>query len=172
MSGALAMRIRSETNKDHAAVRAVNEAAFETSAEANLVEALRAKVKLISLVADADGEVVGHILFSPVSLNERSHLGLMGLGPMAVAPSHQLEGIGSALVHEGLKRCKQVGCRAVVVLGHADYYPRFGFVPAARYGLRSEYDVPEDVFMIVELEAGALQGASGLVRYDEAFALV
>lgn len=164
------MRIRSETKNDHAAVRAVNEAAFETSAEADLVEALRAKaMKLISLVADADGEVVGHILFSPVSLNGRSLLSLMGLGPMAVTPRHQREGIGSALVHEGLKRCKRVGCHAVVVLGHADYYPRFGFAPAAKYGLRSEYDVPEDVFMIVELEAGALQGASGLVRYDEAF---
>ena len=165
------MRVRPETDADRAAVHAVNEAAFETPAEANLVETLRAKgVELISLVADADGAVVGHILFSPVSLIGQSHLNLAGLGPMAVAPQHQRKGIGSALVREGLNRCKQRGCHAVVVLGYAEYYPRFGFVPAVRYRLRSEYGVPDDVFMIAELERGALQGASGLIRYDEAFA--
>ena len=167
------MRIRPETKADRSAVRAVNEAAFETSAEADLVDALRAKgVEVISLVADIDGAVVGHILFSPVSLSGQSQLNVVGLGPMAVVPQHQREGIGSALVREGLKRCKQLRCHAVVVLGHAEYYPRFGFVPAARYALRSEYDVPEDVFMVAELKAGALQGTSGLIRYDEAFASV
>jgi putative acetyltransferase len=167
------MRIRPEADADRTAVHAVNDAAFETSAEANLVETLRAKgAELISLVADVDGVVVGHILFSPVSLTGQSQLNVVGLGPMAVTPQHQRKGIGSALVREGLKRCKQRGCHAVVVLGHAEYYPRFGFVPAVRYGLRSEYDVPDDVFMIAELEDGALQGASGLIRYDEAFASV
>ena len=167
------MRIRPDTTTDHAAVRAVNEAAFGTSLEANLVEALRSKnLTLVSLVADVDGKVVGHILFSPVSLADRPHLNVMGLGPMAVAPDHQRCGIGSALVREGLKRCKDVGCRAVVVVGHPEYYPRFGFAPAARHALRSEYDVPADVFMVVELEAGALIGATGLVRYDDAFGSV
>jgi putative acetyltransferase len=167
------MRIRPETDADRTAVHAVNEAAFETPAEANLVETLRAKgAELISLVADVDGAIVGHILFSPVLLTEPSHLNVMGLGPMAVAPQHQRKGIGSALVREGLNHCRQRGCHAVVVLGYAEYYPRFGFVPAVRYGLRSEYDVPDDVFMIAELEGGALQGASGLIRYDEAFASV
>ena len=167
------MRIRPETEADRSAVRAVNEAAFETSAEADLVDALRAKgVEVISLVADIDGAVVGHILFSPVSLSGQSQLNVMGLGPMAVVPLHQREGIGSALVREGLKRCKQLGCHAVVVLGHAEYYPRFGFVPAARYALRSECDVPEDVFMVAELKTGALQRASGVIRYDAAFASV
>lgn len=167
------MRIRPEIEADRNAVRAVNGAAFETSAEADLVDALRVKdVKLISLVAETEGAVVGHILFSPVSLAEQSHVNIMGLGPMAVLPQHQRQGIGSALVREGLQLCRQLGCHAVVVLGHAHYYPRFGFVSAAGYALRSEYDVPDDVFMVVELEAGALHGAAGLIRYDEAFASV
>jgi putative acetyltransferase len=165
------MRIRPEAQADSAAVRSVNEAAFETPAEADLVEALHRKdMSLVSLVAEDDGRIVGHILFSPVSLAEHANLNLMGLAPMAVAPDYQRKGIGSALVREGLACCKDLGCRAVVVVGHAKYYPRFGFVPADRYALRCEYEVPADVFMVAELEAGALNGASGLVRYDDAFA--
>lgn len=165
------MRIRPETEADRAAVRALNEAAFETPAEAELVERLRREeMSLVSLVAEVDGTLVGHILFSPVSLTDRPQLNLMGLAPMAVAPECQRKGIGSALVREGLARCKELGCAAVVVVGHAGYYPRFGFVPAARYALRCEYDVPADAFMVAELDAGALNGASGLVRYADAFA--
>ena len=165
------MRIRPETEADRAAVRAVNEAAFETPAEADLVEALRASgVSLVSLVAEADGEIIGHILFSPVLLNGHADLNLMSLGPMAVAPDRQRKGVGSALVRQGLMCCKDLGARAVVVVGHSEYYPRFGFTPASRYALRCEYDVPEDVFMVAELEAGALNGAYGVVRYHDAFA--
>lgn len=167
------MRVRPETKTDRAAVRAVNEAAFTTRAEADLVEVLRDKrIELVSLVADFDRDVVGHILFSRVAHSERSDLHLMGLGPMAVVPHHQRKGIGSALVREGLRRCKELGCCAVVVVGHPRYYPRFGFVPAARYALQSEYDVPADVFMVAELEAGVLKGAPGVIRYERAFASV
>lgn len=165
------MRIRPEVEADRAAVHALNEAAFGTPAEAELVERLRqGEMALLSLVADVDGAVVGHILFSPVSLTDHPHLNLMGLAPMAVAPECQRKGIGSALVREGLVRCKELGCAAVVVVGHAAFYPRFGFVPAACYALRCEYDVPADVFMVAELQAGALSGASGLVRYADTFA--
>ena len=167
------MRIRPEAAADCAAVRAVNEGAFDTALEAELVETLRRKgLPLISLVAEDAGEIVGHILFSPVSLPAHPHLNIMGLGPMAVAPERQRKGIGTALVNEGLESCRRLGCHAVVVIGHAHYYPRFGFVPAARHALRSEYRVPEDVFLVAELKAGALQGASGLIRYDEAFGAV
>ena len=125
------MRIRQETEADRAAVRAVNETAFETPTQADLVEALHGKdVSLVSLVAEVDGKVVGHILFSPVSLTEHAYLNLMGLAPMAVVPDYQRKGIGSALVRQGLTSCKELGCRAVVVVGHPEYYPRFGFVPA------------------------------------------
>ena len=165
------MRIRPETEGDRAAVRAVNEAAFETSVEADLVETLRGKgVSVVSLVAEVDGKIVGHVLFSPVSLMEHADLNLVGLGPMAVVPDYQRKGVGSALVREGLRCCKDLGSCAVVVVGHSGYYPRFGFAPASQYSLRSEYDVPDDVFMVAELDDGALTGAAGLVRYDDVFA--
>lgn len=165
------MRVRPETEADSAAVRAVNEAAFDTPAEADLVEALRRRnASLVSLVAEVEGVVVGHILFSPVSLIGHKDLNLVGLAPMAVVPDRQRKGIGSSLVRQGLARCKDLGFCAVVVVGHTEYYPRFGFVPAHRYGLRCEYDVPAGVFMVAELEVGALNSASGLVRYDDAFA--
>lgn len=164
------MIIRSETPADLQSVREVNEAAFESSVEAEIVDVLREQNdSIVSLVAEHDDQVVGHILFSPVSLAGHPEVALTGLGPMAVLPSHQRQGIGSALVEEGLNRCRERGCNAVVVLGHPEYYPRFGFVPASRYGIDSEYDVPDEVFMLVELEAGALQNASGRVTYDDAF---
>jgi putative acetyltransferase len=164
------MRIRAETETDRAAIHAVNRAAFGTSVEADLVDVLRSKAgRFVSLVAEADDAVVGHVLFSRAWLSGRDDLSIMGLGPMAVLPDYQRKGIGSSLVLAGLERCKLLGCQAVVVLGHAEYYPRFGFVPAARHAIRSEYDVPDDVFMVTELEAGVLRHASGVVRYDEAF---
>jgi putative acetyltransferase len=165
------VRIRTEGEADRAAIHGVNRAAFGTLVEADLVDVLRRKApQFVSLVADVEGAIVGHIAFSKAWLTGRDDLSIMGLGPMAVAPDFQRKGIGSALVRAGLTSCKQLGCQAVVVLGHADYYPRFGFSPANRYAIRCEYDVPDDVFMVVELEAGVLRGVSGVVRYDEAFA--
>jgi putative acetyltransferase len=164
------MRIRTEGEGDRAPIHAVNRAAFGTLVEANLVDVLRrTATQFVSLVADVDGAIVGHIVFSKVWLAGRDDLSIMGLGPMAVAPDYQRKGIGSALVRAGLTNCKQLGCQAVVVVGHAEYYPRFGFSPAVGYAIRCEYDVPDDVFMVAELEAGVLRGASGVVRYDEAF---
>ena len=164
------MHVRTEEPRDWTTVHSVNTAAFGTSVEADLVDALRAKNRsVISIVAEIDDAVIGHIMFSPVLLAGHADLTIMGLGPMAVAPERQRKGIGSALIRAGLKRCEELGCDAVVVVGHAEYYPRFGFVPSARYALRSEYDVPDDVFMVLELKRGVLHGASGVVRYDEVF---
>jgi putative acetyltransferase len=164
------MLIRAEEQEDRAGVRAVHLSAFETALEANLVDALREQAEpLVSLVADDDSAIVGHIMFSPVSLSGHRALRIMGLAPMAVFPDRQRKGIGSALVHAGLEQCKQLGFGAVVVLGHPAYYPRFGFSPSARFGMGSEYDVPEDVFMALELRAGFLRGASGTIKYHAAF---
>ncbi len=164
------MLIRAEEQRDWVAVHALNVTAFETSAEANLVDALRDQAQpLVSLIAEYNGEIVGHIMFSAVSLSGHPALRIMGLAPMAVAPEHQRQGVGSALVRAGLDQCKLLGCGAVVVLGHSTYYPRFGFSPAARFGINCEYDVPEEVFMVVELQAGFLNGASGKIKYHAAF---
>ena len=166
------MLVRAEEQRDWAAVHAVNVAAFETPEGANLVDALRERARpIVSLVAD-DGAIVGHIMFSPVTLAGHPELRIMGLAPMAVVPEHQREGIGSALVRAGLEQCRQLGFGAAVVLGHPAYYPRFGFSSSARYGIGCEYDVPEEVFMVVELQAGFLRGASGKVKYHPAFGAV
>jgi len=167
------MIVRSERSGDVAAIRGVNLAAFEGAVEADLVDALRAQARpIVSLVADDAGSIAGHILFSPVTLSGSQDLKIMGLAPMAVLPARQREGIGSALVSAGLDACNRLGFGAVVVLGHAGYYPRFGFVPASRFGLVSEYHVADDVFMAVELEPGALTGVSGTIRYHSAFSTV
>ena len=164
------MLIRDEEQKDWAAVHAVNASAFETPAEADLVDALREQAHpVISLVAVEGGTIVGHIMFSPVSLSGHPGLKIMGLAPMAVAPEQQRKGIGSALVRAGLDRCKQLGFGAVVVLGHPEYYPRFGFLPSTRFGIKCEYEVPEEVFMVFELLPGYLRDASGTIKYHAAF---
>ena len=166
------MRIRREAPSDIAAVREVNEAAFETPAEAGLVDALRdADAHTLSLVAEEGGRVVGHILFSPARIEGATGAtSAVGLAPMAVVPDLQNRGIGTALVREGLTRLREAGHEVLVVLGHPHYYPRFGFVPSVDHDIRSEYDVPPEVFMVLELAPGALAGRSGVARYHPAFA--
>ena len=164
------MLIRPEIENDRDVVYTVNVSAFEAPSEAKLVDILREQAKpMLSFVAEIDEKVVGHIMFSPVSLSTDSGLKVMGLGPMAVTPEHQRQGIGSELVRAGLEKCRLLGFAAVVVLGHPEYYPRFGFVPSSRFGIDSEYEVPEEVFMAMELQPEALTGKSGRVKYHAAF---
>lgn len=167
------MQIRAETEADWPAIRALNEAAFAAPAEATLVALLRKQAQpLISLVAEDEGKILGHIMFSPVVLSGHNELKIMGLAPLAVIPEHQGEGIGSELVRAGLDQCKQLDCGAVVVLGHPTYYPRFGFVPAVRFGISCEYDGSEEAFMLIELQSGYLNKLSGTIRYHPAFKVV
>lgn len=164
------MFLRAETWNDRDAVYAVNAAAFETRIEADLVDKLRVQARpVISLVAEENGKVVGHILFSAVTLSGHPEVKIMGLAPMAVEPEHQRKGIGSALVRAGLEQCERLGFTAVVVLGHPEYYPRFGFLPSSRFGIDCEYEVPEEAFLVVELQSGALSGKTGKIKYHPAF---
>ena len=162
--------VRLEEDQDIEAIRHVNVAAFGGRVEADLVDLLRDRGKLlVSMVAESEGAIVGHIAFSLVVLESRAQVRGVGLGPMAVLPSMQRHGIGSVLVQAGLNRCRQLQYEFAVVLGHANYYPRFGFAPARRFALRCSWEVPDDVFMALELSAGALAGSSGLVTYEPEF---
>jgi putative acetyltransferase len=166
--------VRPETPNDLTAIRQVHAQAFGRPAEARLVDALRARGQvLLSLVAVHDDRVVGHILFSPVTIESaEAAFPAVGLGPVAVLPARQRQGIGSLLVATGLDECRRAGHTGVVVLGHPTYYPRFGFKPASRYGLQGDYAVPDDVFMAIELHPGALQGRAGHVKYQPEFQAV
>ena len=164
------MIIRVETDKDKTAIYNIHQSAFETSYEAELVDKLcEQAMPFISLVVEEGGKVVGHTLFTPVTLINHTELKIMGLAPMAVLLKYQHKGIGSALVNAGLDQCTKLGYGAVVVLGHQEYYPRFRFIPAIRFGLSCEYDAPEDAFMCIELQKNYLHGATGKISYHPAF---
>ncbi len=163
--------VRPEEPAEVLAIRHVVQAAFETSFEANLVDALRQQAQPIaSLVAVIDDAVVGHILFSPVTHSSQPDTRVMALAPMAVAPERQRHGIGSALVREGIAACRRLDVVGVVVIGHPEYYPRFGFVRASSFGFTTTYDVPDEAFMALELESGALRGKEGMIQFHPAFA--
>lgn len=165
------MTIRPEVPGDVSQVRHVNELAFGQPAEADLVQRLRkACIDSLSLVAEDDA-VVGHILFTPVVIESpaRRVLG-MGLAPMAVLPDRQRQGIGSQLVKRGLDILRERGCPFVVVVGHPEYYPRFGFERASMHGLASQWEgIPDAAFMVLVLDAHAMAGVSGVAKYREEF---
>ena len=168
------IEIRKEQPQDIPTIHAVNKQAFGQLREADLVDTLRQNCNdLLSLVAVVGNEVVGHILFSSATVEgEKTTVEGMGLAPMAVLPEYQRQGIGSELVRTGIARLAISDCAFVIVLGHADYYPRFGFEPASRYGVRSEWEVPDDAFMILVLNESMMQGISGVARYRAEFAEV
>ena len=164
--------MRLEDPEDAAAIRVVQRSAFSGVAEADLVDALRAAgAGVLSMVA-VDGEVVGHVLYTwaIVDTERGEQVPLLGLAPLAVRPDRQGEGIGTRLIGASLEWLREEGYAAVVLVGPPDYYPRFGFLPASRYGLEWEMDVPDDVFQAVELSAGGLAGVRGIVRYRPEFA--
>jgi putative acetyltransferase len=164
------IEIRTERPDDSAAIQRVHLNAFGRPAEAKLVRLICESNKaIISLVALTDDKVVGHILFSRVTIaNASAGFNAVGLAPLAVLPEFQGQGIGSQLIREGLERCKQAGYDAVVLLGYPSYYSRFGFSCAADFGLQNEYGV-HDEFMVLALRDGALRGVSGMVKYVPEF---
>jgi putative acetyltransferase len=166
--------IRPERPSDASTIADINDRAFGGSDESRLVDAIRRSGHaVISLVAESNGVVVGHIFFSPVQIDVPAPpITGLGLAPMAVLPEFQRQGIGTKLVEAGLKACAGRGCGVVVVLGHTHFYPRFGFRPGRLLGLATEYADAGDAFMAIELEAGVLSGRTGLARYLPEFAAV
>ena len=164
--------IRAELPGDIPAIREVNQRAFSGTQEAQIVDALRSSCpELISLVAVFEEQVAGHILFSPVVV-ESAHgvVQGMGLGPLAVLPEHQSQGIGAQLARAGLGIVKGTSCPFVVVLGHPDYYPRFGFERASVHGVHSQWpQVPDEAFMLLVLDKPAMQEVSGTAFYRQEF---
>ena len=164
------IEIRSERRGEYQKIRQVIVAAFGGDTEANVVELLRDRNKApVALVAVSDNMVVGHIMFSPVTITLAPNaFRAVGLTPLSVLPKFQRQGIGSMLAREGLKKCAEAGFEVAVVLGSSYYYPRFGFSRASLYGLGNEYDADEH-FMAIELKHGALDEVSGIVRYSPEF---
>lgn len=169
------MMIRQETSMDHAQVYEAVKAAFASAErsdgnEQDLVAALRNSdsfVPQLSLVAEEDGNIVGHILFTKADVGGHS---VLALALLSVLPSHQRRGIGLALMAEGHRIAKELGFAYSVVLGHAGYYPRAGYRAASHFGIKAPFDVPDENFMALQLDPGA-ESLHGVIRYDAAFGL-
>jgi putative acetyltransferase len=166
--------IRQETLKDYEQITMVNDLAFKQPNEGLMISALRKNKKFIprlSLVTEIDSKVVGHILFFPLNIisGEKS-FEVLSLAPMAVLPEYQNKGIGKKLVTEGLKKSKEMGYKAVVVLGHPTYYPKFGFEPASKWNIQLPIDdIPDEASMAMELEKRFLKNKAGVIEYPEEY---
>lgn len=166
------IEIRAERPQDVPAIHGVDELAFGRPVEADMVDRLRHSCAAgLSLVAEDDGVVVGHVLFTPVVIDDdRGPVAGMGLAPVAVTPARQGHGIGTALVEGGLEELRAEGCPFAVVLGHPGFYPRFGFERASAHGLTSQWDgIPDEAFMVLLLDPDTMAGVSGVARYRDEF---
>lgn len=166
--------VRSETPEDFQAIYELNKQAFNGEAEATLINNLRNTkgfIPELSLVALKDDLLVGHILFSLIHIKtDTDKVPVLALAPMAVLPEYQRRGIGTEMVKKGLEKCKDLSYKAIVVVGHPEYYPRFGFVPAREKGLRLPFDAPDEAFMVYEITPDCLAGNTGVIEYPPEFA--
>jgi len=166
------MEIRPEKPEDIDEIRELNERAFHQSHEAKIIDKLRKNcADLLSLVAIENDKIVGHILFSPAvieGLHGVTHG--MGLAPMAVLPSMQKQGIGTQLIKAGIEILKGAQCPFIIVIGHPEYYPRFGFERALPYGIQCQWEgIPDEVFLILRLDQSVMKQISGLAKYRDEF---
>lgn len=175
MASDLDLTIREERPSDYGAIRRVNDLAFGQPDEGAMVDALRRNPRFVtelSLVALLDDAVVGHIFFFPVRIICGDHDEIsLSLAPLAVHPEHQGEGVGGALVREGIEAVRAMGYESVIVMGHPGYYPRFGFRPASGWGIRPPIEAPDEAFMALELDEGSLAGKAGVLEYPEEYGL-
>lgn len=173
------LTIRAERPGDEAAIRDTVRASFAATGqvtgeiEADLVEAIRAALGFdpaLSLIAELDGRIIGHLLFSPCIVQGATAIThALALAPLSVLPGYEAYRTGTRLMRDGLDAARESGHRIVIVLGHAKYYRRFGFRPANDFGIHAPWQVSPDVFQALALEPGALDGVTGVVQYPPAF---
>jgi len=166
------MIIRREKPEDISDIHALNEQSFGQPQEANIIDKLRDKCEgLLSLVAIEDDKIVGHILFSPAVIEgEHGVIKGMGLAPLAVLPEMQHQGIGTQLIKAGIQNLRNTQCPFIIVLGHPEYYPRFGFEKASLYGIKCQWEgIPDEAFMILWLDKSLMRQVSGLAKYRDEF---
>ena len=167
------MIIRAETSLDHHSIFEVNKLAFGKTDESQLINKIRKGNEFISelsLIAILEKNIVGHILFSKIKIKDQDkEYTSLALAPMAVLPEFQNKGIGSMLVQEGIQKAKKLGFDHVIVLGHKNYYPKFGFEKASKWNIKCPFEVPDENFMAIELKLGSLNEVEGIVEYSAAF---
>jgi len=165
------IKIREEGPEDYIVIKETNDLAFGQEQESKIIDSLRKNCdNLLSFVAVDNGKVVGHIMFSPVIIDgSENPIQGMGLGPMAVLPEYQRRGIGSVLVKEGISILKDRNCLFIILVGHPEYYHRFGFKKASLYNIKCQWEVPEEAFMILVLNESAMSGVSGTAKYRDEF---
>lgn len=164
--------IRTEKENDHKPIYDVNKLAFQQEDESKLIEKIRKGENFIpelSIVAEIDNRIVGHILFSKIKIIGNSDYESLALAPMAVIPEFQRRGIGSELIKKGMDKAKKLGFDSIIVLGHKEYYSKFGFQRASKWDVKCPFDVPDEVFMAIELTEKALEGKAGTVEYPDEF---
>lgn len=171
----ISVKIREEIRTDFDEIKALLENAFEGSEEADLVERIRNStyyIPKLSLVATYRNKVVGHILLSKIKINSRNHIiSSLALAPVSVLKKFQRQGIGAKLIMTGLEKATLMGYKSVILLGHSDYYPRFGFEPTSIWEIKPPFDVPEENFMGIELVPKGLNCGPGIVEYPEVWNL-
>jgi len=164
--------IRKEEEKDYKQVYEVNKLAFQQENESILIGKIRKGENFIpdlSLVAEIDNRIVGHILFSKIKIVGDSIFESIALAPMAVIPAFQKQGVGSKLIKKGMAKAKELGFDSIIVLGHKDYYPKFGFERASKWNIKCPFKVPEEAFMAIALTKKALEDKAGTVKYPDEF---
>ena len=166
--------IEVETEDDYKQVTRLHTLAFNGDREAKLVEKLRktpAYIPELSLVARSGKAVIGHVLFYPIKIKtNRKKCSSLALAPVSVIPRFQNKKVGGTLIREGLRKAQKLGFKSVIVVGHPNYYPRFGFEKASKYGVRAPFNVPDNAFFAIELEKNALKNCSGTIEYPDEYA--
>jgi predicted N-acetyltransferase YhbS len=166
------MIIRQEKNEDFKSIYEINYQAFKQKNESELIERIRSSknfVPELSLIAEKNGKIVGHILLSKIKIKGEKEYESLILAPLAVLPELQKQGIGEKLITEGLRKAKELGFSSVIVVGHKDYYPKYGFEKASKWNIKCSFKVPDEAFMAIELNIGALAEKSGIVEFPKEF---